>query len=96
MSRLRCFQRRDHFLIGLGSIGLRAEARSRAASASDSCAATTSGSSAATCPVGQLPQEHRTGVPDQALALAGHHQPVIPLRMLHDEERSFLGNDMVW
>ena len=45
---------------------------------------------------GQLPQEHRTGVPGQALALGGHHQPVIPLRMLHDEERSCLGNDMVW
>jgi hypothetical protein len=47
-------------------------------------------------PVGQLPQEHRPGVPDQALALAGYRQPVIPPRILHDEERSCLGNDMVW
>ena len=46
--------------------------------------------------VGQLPQQHRTRVPDQALALAGHRQPVIPPRIVHDEERSCLGNDMVW
>ena len=46
--------------------------------------------------VGQLPQQHRPGVPDQALALAGHRQPVIPPRIIHDEERSCLGNDMVW
>jgi hypothetical protein len=47
-------------------------------------------------PVSQLPQQHRPGVPDQALALAGHLQPVIPPRIIHDEERSCLGNDMVW
>src|SRR5229473_3046207 len=42
------------------------------------------------------PPQHRPGVPDQALALAGHLQPVIPPRIIHDEERSCLGNDMVW
>jgi len=47
-------------------------------------------------PVGQLAQQHCPGVPDQALALAGHRQPVIPPRIIHDEERSCLGNDMVW
>jgi hypothetical protein len=46
--------------------------------------------------IGQLPQQHRPGVPDQALTLAGHLQPVIPPRIIHDEERSCLGNDMVW
>jgi hypothetical protein len=46
--------------------------------------------------VGQLAQQHRPGMPDQALALAGYRQPVIPPRMIHDEERSCLGNDMVW
>ena len=40
--------------------------------------------------------QHRPGVPDQALALAGHRQPMIPPRILHDEERSCRGNDMVW
>ena len=46
--------------------------------------------------VGQLAQQYCPGVPDQALALAGHRQPVIPPRIIHDEERSCLGNDMVW
>ncbi len=42
--------------------------------------------------VGQLAQQHCPGVPDQALALAGHLQPVVPPRILHDEERSCPGN----
>ena len=32
-------------------------------------------------------------VPGQALALAGHRQPVIPPRIVHDEKRSCLGNE---
>ena len=34
--------------------------------------------------------------PIRPLALAGHHQTVIPPRILHDEGRSCLGNLMVW
>ena len=46
--------------------------------------------------VGQLAQQYCPGVPDQALALAGHRQPVIPPRIIHDEERSCLGDQMAW
>jgi len=39
---------------------------------------------------GQRAQQHRPGVPAQALAVPGHSQRAIPARILHDEERSRL------
>jgi hypothetical protein len=42
--------------------------------------------------IGQLAQQHRPGVPDQALAVSGHFQRAVPARILHDEERSCPGN----
>jgi hypothetical protein len=42
--------------------------------------------------VGQLAQQHGPGVPDQALAVPGHFQRVVPARILHHEERSCLGD----
>jgi hypothetical protein len=46
--------------------------------------------------VGQLPQQDRAGVPDQALPVRGDLQPVVPPVMLHGEERSSPGDYMVW
>ena len=37
---------------------------------------------------GQLAQQHRTGMPGQALARAGHRQLVVPPGIVQDEERS--------
>ena len=40
--------------------------------------------------VGQLAQQHRPGMADQALAVRGHRQPLVPRRILRIEERSGL------
>ena len=46
--------------------------------------------------VGQLAQQDRPGVADQALAVPSHFQRVVPARILHHEERSCPGIRMVW